>query len=165
MQSNTLPCKNVIARKFLQEITQDLAIYTNKSNTECSIIRPTNGIYMGSHSLLGSKAISKCEVNPTSGSQPISSIGYNVNLQTAVAAILFFLECPKSIMSQVFVVLRPYKNVKSIEQAFFKISRLQAIVDGRMDGQTGPFYNTFIMSFYGRIKNQQNDKTSPCFAL
>ena len=38
----------------------------NKSNTECGIIRPTNAIYMGWHSLLGSKAISKCEVNPTS---------------------------------------------------------------------------------------------------
>ena len=42
-------------------------ILWNKSNTECGIIRPTNAIYMGSHSLLESKAISKCEVNPTSG--------------------------------------------------------------------------------------------------
>ena len=41
----------------------------NKSNTECGIIRPTNAIYMGSHSLLGSKALSKCEVNPTSSFQ------------------------------------------------------------------------------------------------
>ena len=29
--------------------------YANKSNTECGIKRPTNAIYMGSHSLLGSK--------------------------------------------------------------------------------------------------------------
>ena len=29
------------------------------SNTECGIVRPTNAIYMGSHSLLGGKAISK----------------------------------------------------------------------------------------------------------
>ena len=41
----------------------------NKSNTECGILRLTNAIYMGSHSLLGSKALSKCEVNPTSGFQ------------------------------------------------------------------------------------------------
>ena len=43
----------------------------NKSNTECGIIRPTNAIYMGSNSLLGSKALSKCEVNPTSCFQDI----------------------------------------------------------------------------------------------
>ena len=30
-------------------------------------------------------------------SQEISCIGYNINLQTAVAAILVFVECPKSI--------------------------------------------------------------------
>ena len=78
--------------------------WINKSNTECGIIRPTNAIYMGSHSLLGSKALSKCEINPTnclkiSCSQAISCIGYNVNLQTAVTAILVFVECPKSIAS------------------------------------------------------------------
>ena len=44
----------------------------NKSNTECGIIHPTNAIYMGSNSLLGSKALSKCEVNPTSGFQDIA---------------------------------------------------------------------------------------------
>ena len=37
-------------------------------------------------------------------SQAISYIGYNVNLQTAVAAILIFVECPKSIVSEVLVV-------------------------------------------------------------
>ena len=47
-------------------------------------------------------------------SQEISCIGYNVNLQTAVAGILVVVECPKSIASQVVVVLRPYQNVKSI---------------------------------------------------
>ena len=97
----------------------------NKSNTECGIIRPTNAIYMGSHSLLGSKALSKCDVNPTSGFQAtaftISCIGYNVNLQTAVAAILVFVELPKSTASEVLVVLRPYRNVKSIRQAVFKL--------------------------------------------
>ena len=147
------------------------AIWKNKSNTECGIIRPTNAIYMRSHSLLRSKALSKCEVNPTSGfqtavaailvfvecpksiasqvlvvirpyqnvksirqavfkiscSQAISCIGYNVNLQIAVAAILVFVECPKSIASQVLVVIRPYQNVKSIRQAVFKISCSQAI--------------------------------------
>ena len=46
--------------------------FLNKSNTECGIIRPTNAIYMGSNSLLGSKALSKCEVNPTSGFQDIA---------------------------------------------------------------------------------------------
>ena len=60
-------------------------------------------------------------------SQTISCIGYNVNLQTAVAAILVFVECPKSIASKVLVVLRPYQNTKSIRRAVFKISRSQAI--------------------------------------
>ena len=59
--------------------------------------------------------------------QAISCIGYNDNLQTAVAAILVFMECPKSIASEVLVVLRPYQNVKSNRQAVFKISRSQAI--------------------------------------
>ena len=49
-----------------------------------------------------------------SRSQAIFCIGYNVNLQTDVAAILVFLECPKSIASEVLVVLKPYQNVKSI---------------------------------------------------
>ena len=62
-----------------------------------------------------------------SRSQAISCIGYNVNLQTAVAAILVFVECPKSIAFEVLVVLRPYQNVKSIRQVVFKISRSQAI--------------------------------------
>ena len=65
--------------------------------------------------------------------QAISCIGYNVNLQTAVAAILVFIECPKSIASEVLVIFRPYQNVKSIRQAVFKISRSQAIVDGLTD--------------------------------
>ena len=60
-------------------------------------------------------------------SQAISCIGYNVNLQTAVAAILVFIECPKSIAFEVLVILRPYQNVKSIRQAVFKISHSQAI--------------------------------------
>ena len=41
----------------------------------------------------------------------ISCKGYNVNIQTAVAAILVFVEGPKSIASDVLVVLRPYQNV------------------------------------------------------
>ena len=60
-------------------------------------------------------------------SQAIFCIGYNVNLQTDVAAILVFIECPKSIASEVLMVLRPYHNVKSIWQAVFKILRSQAI--------------------------------------
>ena len=60
-----------------------------------------------------------------SRSQAMSCIGYNVDLQTAVVAILIFAECPKSIASEVLVVLRPYQNVKSIQQAVFKISRSQ----------------------------------------
>ena len=60
-------------------------------------------------------------------SQAISCIGYNVNLQTAVAPILVFVERPKSITSEVLVVLRPYQNLKLIRQAVFKISRSQAI--------------------------------------
>ena len=60
-------------------------------------------------------------------SQAICCIGYNVNLQTAVAAILVFVERPKSIAFEVLVELRPYQNVKSIRQAVFKLSRSQAI--------------------------------------
>ena len=70
-----------------------------------------------------------------SRSQAISCIGYNVNVQTAVVAILVFVECPKSKASEVLVVLRPYRNVKSIRQAVFKMSCSQAIVNGRTDGQ------------------------------
>ena len=69
-------------------------------------------------------------------SQAISCIWFNVNLQTAVAAILVFVECPKSIASEVLVVLRPYQNVKSIRKAVFKISCSQAIVDGWTDRWT-----------------------------
>ena len=60
-------------------------------------------------------------------SKEISCIGYNVNLQTAVVAILVFVEFPKSIASEVLVVLRPYQDVKSIRQAVFKILCSQAI--------------------------------------
>ena len=60
-------------------------------------------------------------------SQVIFRIGYTVNLQTAVAAILVFVECPKSIASQVLVVLRPYQNVKSIQQAVFNLPHSQSI--------------------------------------
>ena len=86
--------------------------------------------------LSGIKAISKCEVNLTSGIQDIAFTSINVNLQTAVAAILAFVECPKSIASEVLVVLRPYQNAKSIRQAVFKISHSQVLVNGRMDGPT-----------------------------
>ena len=60
-------------------------------------------------------------------SQAISCIGYNLNIQSAVAAISVFVECLKSIASQVLAVLRPYQNVKSIHQAVFKISCSQVI--------------------------------------
>ena len=62
-----------------------------------------------------------------SRSQAIFCIGYNVNLLIDVAAIVVLVECPKSIASEVLVVLRSYQNVKSIWQAVFKISRSQAI--------------------------------------
>ena len=63
-------------------------------------------------------AQNQLEVNQMSGFQAtaftkISCIGYNVNLQTAVAAILIFVEYPKSIMFEALLVQRPYKNVKS----------------------------------------------------
>ena len=48
-------------------------------------------------------------------------------LQTAVAAILVFVECPKSIASKVVVVLRSYQNTKSIRQAVFNLPCSQAI--------------------------------------
>ena len=60
-------------------------------------------------------------------SQAITCIGYNVNLWTAVAAILVFVECPTLIASKVLVVLRPYQNMKSIRQMVFNLSRSQAI--------------------------------------
>ena len=86
--------------------------------------------------LSGIKALLKCEVNLTSGFQDIAFtskilyIWYNDNLQTAVVAILVFVECPKSIASEVLVVSRPYQNVKSIWQAVF-----QDIAAGPTDGQ------------------------------
>ena len=75
---------------------------------------PDKCIYMGSHSLLGSKL-------------SIYGKGYNANLQTAVAAILVFVECPKSITSEVLVVLKPYQNVKLIQQAVFNLPHSQTI--------------------------------------
>ena len=61
------------------------------------------------------KLIQKAVFN-LSRSQAILFIGYNVNLQTDVAAILVFVECPKSksIGSEVLVVLWSYQNMKSI---------------------------------------------------
>ena len=92
-------------------------------------------------------------------SQAISCIGYNVNLQTAVATILVFIECPKSIASEVLVVLRSYQNVKSIPQAVFKISRSQTIVDRRTDGRTarrtdGQGHSTIRPVFRRAYKNK-----------
>ena len=95
-------------------------------------------------------------------SQAISCMGYNVNLQTAVAAILVFVECPKSTASQVLGVLRSYQNVKSISQAVFKISCSQAIVDGRTDGRPdrrpdGQGHSTICPVFRRAYKNDEND--------
>ena len=42
-------------------------------------------------------------------SQAIFCIGYNVNLQTAVTAILIFVECSESIASEVSMVLKPFQ--------------------------------------------------------
>ena len=52
-----------------------------------------------------------------------------VNLQTAVAAILIFVECPKLIMFEVLLVKRPYmyQNVMSIWKVGFKLPHSQAI--------------------------------------
>ena len=83
-----------------------------------NLYTPDKCIYMRSHSLLKSKLSISCK-------------RYNVNLQTAVVAILVFVECPKSIASEVVVVFRSYQNMKSIRQAVFKISRSKAIVDGQ----------------------------------
>ena len=66
------------------------------------------------HLLLGSKLSISCK-------------GYNVNLQTAVAATLVFVECPKSKESKVLMVLSSYQNVKSIRQAVFNLLLSQAI--------------------------------------
>ena len=106
--------------------------YRNKSNTECGIIRPTNVIYMDHIHYLEVRPYQKVKsirqaVFKQLHSHAISCIWYNDNVQTAVAAILVFVECPKLIASEVLVVLRPYQNVKSIRQALFKISRSQAL--------------------------------------
>ena len=85
-----------------------------------------------------------------SRSQAIFCIEYNANFQTTVTAILVFVECPKSIVSEVLVVLRPYQNVKSIRQAVFKILRSQAIVDGRTDGQTDRQGHSIIRPIFWR---------------
>ena len=60
-------------------------------------------------------------------SQAISCVGYNVNLQTAVAAILILVECPKSIAFEVLVVLRPYQKCEVTQQTVCKLPRSQAI--------------------------------------
>ena len=62
---------HAVSRGFLPEMGHTKH-YHNKSNTEFGIIRPTNAIYKESNSLLGSKALSKCEVNPTSRFQDIA---------------------------------------------------------------------------------------------
>ena len=138
----------------------------NKSNTECGIVRPTNAFtwdhihylevsyqYPVKGTMLIFKLVCIFVEYPKSiaseilvvlrpyqivksiqqavfnlpRSQAISCTGYNVNLQTAVAAILVFVECPKSIPSKVLVALRPYQNMKSIQQAVFNIPRSKAI--------------------------------------
>ena len=91
-------------------------------------------------------------------SQAISCIGYNVNLQTAVAAILVFVECPKSIGFEVLVVLRPYQNVKPIRQAVFKISRSQAIVDGRTDRRLDGQGHSIIRPVFQRAYKKRVNK-------
>ena len=60
--------------------------------------------------------------------------------KSAMAAILFFPECPKSIASEVLMTLTPYPNFKMIGWSVQKLSRLQAIVDGRTDGPTHESY-------------------------
>ena len=72
------------------------------------------------------KSIRKAVFN-LQGSQAISCLGYNVNLQTAVGAILVFVEYPKSLASHVLVILRSYQNMKSIQQAVFNVPPSQAI--------------------------------------
>ena len=80
---------------------------------------------------------------------------YNVNLQTAVAAILVFIECPKSLASNVLVVLRPYQNVKPIRQVVFKISLSKPIVDGRTDRQTVPFHlSSGVLKSYNKTPQE-----------
>ena len=95
-------------------------------------------------------------------SQAISCIGYNVNLQTAVAAILIFVECPKSIASEVLLVLRPYQNVKSIRQAVFKLTHSQTIsyCGGHLDFRRMPLINSFrgLSSINPYQNRSQSDK-------
>ena len=99
----------------------------NKNNTEWGIIRPTNAIYIRSIHYLEVRPYQNVKPIQQAVSQALSCTEYNVNLQTAVAAILVFVEFPKLIAFEVIVVLRPYQNVKSIRQAVFKLSRSQAI--------------------------------------
>ena len=88
-------------------------------------------------------------------SQAISCIGYNVNLQTAVAAILIFVECPKPIVSEVLVVLRPYQvnQISGFQDITFTSNcgrtDRQPDTDRQTDGRTGPFHN---MSRLSKVK-------------
>ena len=108
--NGSLQLNNTISVNFILTGIHELVQSFKYVNTnKCGIIRRTNAFYMGSHSLLGSKATSKCEVNRTSGFQATAFTSnilhrYNVNFQTAVATILVFVDCPKSIASELLVV-------------------------------------------------------------
>ena len=101
--------------------------------------------------LRGIKAISNCEVNPTSGfynlplSQAIFCIGYNVNLKTALAAILVFIECPKSIVSEVLVVLRSYQICEANQTSGFQDIAFTSNC-GWTARRTGPFHKMSRLS-------------------
>ena len=68
------------------------------------------------------------------------------NVKSIRQVIFVFVECPKSIASEVLVVLMSSHDVKPIRQVVFKISRSQAIVDGRTDRRTGPDHYTSRLS-------------------
>ena len=106
---------------FLKQKTEILNIRNNKSNTECGIIRPTNAFTQDHIHYM------YLEVHVQLYLSIISCKGYNVNLETAAAAISVFVECPTSIASKILVVLRPYQNMKSIRRAVFNLSSSQAI--------------------------------------
>ena len=55
LQFEVSRCCHTKKRYHVRLFMAPLEYYYNKSNTECGIIRPTNAIHMGSHSLLGSE--------------------------------------------------------------------------------------------------------------
>ena len=88
-------------------------------------------------------------------SQAISCIGYSVNIQTAVAAILFFIECPKSIATEVFSGIKAIIKCEVNQTSGFQDIAFKnncGRTNGRTDGYSERAIPWYVPSFDGRIK-------------